>query len=54
MGNNLPHNAEQGDATVVVTVSAVSFLFVQCHALGVVLGDTSRAPTKEVVKMWRS
>lgn len=28
MGNNLPHNAEQGDATVVVTVSAVSLLFV--------------------------
>lgn len=54
MGSDLPHNAEQGDATVVVTVSAVSFVFVPCHVLGIVLGDTFRAPTKEVVKIWRS
>ena len=54
-GEDLLHDVEQGDAAVIITVTAVSLVFIQCDDLGVtqVLGDSSITPTEtdEVMKV---
>ena len=51
-GENLPRDVEQGDATVIITVTVVSLVFIQCDNLGV-LGDGSITPTEteEIMKV---
>ncbi len=46
-GEDFPHNAQQGDAAIVVTVTAVPFVLVECDDVSIshVLGNCSLLPT---------
>lgn len=45
---NFPHDAEKGNATVIIAVTAIGLVLLQCHNLGIshVLGCFALSSTK--------